>query len=213
VEEKAARLKKVQLFVFDRDHLDTGLKSTELVRVRQLGRYCLENYLLDEEILYDKVSKYAKKPLESRGKFPSILKELALNQTSALAIKDIYLKRAPESTGIRKSDFEGRTVEDAAEILAGRLEIAKPVFDEFDRPSWVDAFVTDVNARKSQIDDEWSIKWEETCSGKKLIQDLYRRYEISIKQVEFKKEIIKVMAERKADDWRIINDLLVSGLR
>lgn len=211
-EERANRLKKVQFFVFDHDRVTTGLKSSDLVRVKQLNRYCLENYLINTDILYDIVSAHAKNTVESRGKFPSILEELALSQTTALAIKDVYASIVPESPGLRKSDVDNKSIPEAAEILADRLGSAKEVLDNFDRTSWISDFVSRVSQKKVQLETEWKSKWIETCSGKQLIQDLYRRYQISVKQVEFKKEIIKRMADAKTDDWRIINDLLTSGV-
>ncbi len=76
-EEKRGRLKKLQLFILDGDRKPTGLNPSNLVRVRQLKRYCIENYLLNDNVLYDIVHQNASKDAGSRGAFPAKLEQLA----------------------------------------------------------------------------------------------------------------------------------------
>jgi hypothetical protein len=214
-EEKSGRLRKGQLFVLDRDRQPTALRSSVLVKVRQLNRYCIENYLLDADIIYDMVSSHAKNKasVDSRGKFPSVIEELAFSQTSGIAMKDVYSTLVPESPGMRVDDFKGKTIEETAEVLSGRLGRIRAALADLDSDKWRAKFVDLCIKRKADIDGEWRSSWKDLCSGKDLIDDLYVRYEISMKKVEFKKEIIRRMAATATDDWRVINDLLASGLK
>ncbi len=55
VEEIRNILTKPQIFLFDLDNAPTDLKSSTLIIVQQWDRYCLENYLIDENILFDMI--------------------------------------------------------------------------------------------------------------------------------------------------------------
>jgi hypothetical protein len=212
-EEAAGRLQKVQLFILDNDRVQTTLKPSPFVRVHQHERYCLENYLLDADIIYDLLSAHATKPVESRGTFPRGLEDLALSQTAEQSMRQVYGEMAPESPGMRTEDCKDKSFSEAAAILSGRLAGIKGALEMFDKGSWESEFVAKCGQRKSELDTEWRAKWKTVSNGKKIIDDLYVRYQISMKKLEFKKQIIVKMAEKSTDDWRIISDVLVTGLK
>jgi len=99
--EKKGLLDTCHAFLFDRDKIICKLSSTEKVKVKQWERYCIENYLLDPEILFDvmKDALQDQGTLGSRGDFSKRLKDLSgtvLRKTIAL---EKYHARFPPELG------------------------------------------------------------------------------------------------------------------
>jgi predicted ATPase len=209
-EEKSGKLRKVQLFILDNDREKMSLKSTDLVKVKQLNRYCIENFLINADIMYDLIltHKGKDKPLESRGAFSGALKEIAFLQIPEIVMKIVYPALSPESPGIRNKDCEGRNFEIAADILLERLNVIKAFSLTFDQSKWKADFISACRAQQGELEVEWASKWITQCSGKVLIDDLYVRYEIHLKKVEFKKAIIKKMAEQATEEWNTLYGFL-----
>lgn len=80
--ERKGELDTPKCFIFDRDNMPTELSSTKLVKVLQWKRKCLENYLIDEKIIYDvlKAPDISKKSIVARGEVPEIFKRIATSQ-------------------------------------------------------------------------------------------------------------------------------------
>ncbi|MCF6156722.1 MAG: recombinase RecF [Candidatus Brocadia sp.] len=77
--ERKGELDKLNCFIFDLDRRPENLASTNLVRVLQWDRYCLENYLLDRKVLYDELTDNGVN-IGSRGSFEQRIAELAISQ-------------------------------------------------------------------------------------------------------------------------------------
>jgi hypothetical protein len=212
-QEKAGKLTKRQLFILDGDRRATTLSSTRLVRIHQLKRYCIENFLLNENIVFDLVTSHAKKPVESRGQFPATLKELALAQTREVAIWETYVAKNLQPKGLRREQFADKEAKHVATEIANDLAESSQRLNGFDPKSWIDEFVNAADVRERELRQLWASNWKEPCNGKTLIDALYVRYEIAMKKTEFKKEIIRRMAAEKSDDWRILNDVLMTELQ
>ena len=67
--ESEGQKENISYFLFDHDRQPTKLSSTLKVRVGQWDRYCIENYLLEPEILFDVIRS------EKHKSFPSTLGE------------------------------------------------------------------------------------------------------------------------------------------
>lgn len=211
-QERNGLLTKVQLFILDNDRNPTGIKSSPLVRIVQLKRYCIENYLLNENMLFDLLKVHAKNDVESRGAFPKILEELALSQTAELAIWDTYVAMMPKPLGLRRQEVRQKGFDQVAGILATQLQEIRATVGTINAVVWERAFIEGCNSAQERLNQEWSAKWRDLCNGKQLIDDLYIKYQISMRKLEFKKEIIKRMAAEKTDDWRVLEQVLSSEL-
>ncbi|WP_206237964.1 ATP-dependent nuclease [Novosphingobium terrae] len=211
-QEKNGNLTKKQLFIFDRDRNISDLKSSNLVKVYQLERYCIENYLLDEEILFDVISEKSGHPPESRGSFSQQLEEIAIRQLDSHVIASVYNKFEPENAGLRPKEIQLKTIPDAAKILWQRIEKLKDDVTALEETTWVDAFVAECERAHSEFEATWKTDWKKVASGKILIDDLYKEYEIKMSKSEFKKTIISVMSTRKTETWRSINSVLIEYL-
>jgi predicted ATPase len=77
VERKGTKLSP-RYFIFDRDGLPTGLSNSETVKVLQWDRRCLENYLIDFDVLTDllKDPDIVRDPFPNQGEVSRIFREL-----------------------------------------------------------------------------------------------------------------------------------------
>jgi hypothetical protein len=68
--ETKGEIDTLKCFIFDLDQAPTSLVSSRMVKVLQWKRRCLENYLIDEKIIYDLLSdkEISKDRIENRGK-------------------------------------------------------------------------------------------------------------------------------------------------
>jgi hypothetical protein len=153
-QETKGRLKKRQLFILDGDRKPTQLKPSPLVRVHQLKRYCLENYLLEDDFLFDLISSHAKKNIGSRGSFPITLKEIALSQTTQVAIWETYLQWDLEPKGLRREEFDNATPADVAQKLSQNLAQAKTGLASFDPAKWATDFADACRMRDEALKQE-----------------------------------------------------------
>lgn len=212
-QEKVGRLNKVQLFLMDNDRRPTKLRSSKLVHVQQLERYCIENYLIEDDLLFDLVSAHAKNRVCSRGAFPSELKLLALTQTRELAIWETYREQNLQPSGLKRDEFRNKNAEEVARLLAEKLSATKSSLADYEPERWMATFADQSQAREAVLKADWEDRWRDLCDGKALIDALYVKYEISMKKVEFKKDVIRRMAAKKTDGWRVLDQMLSQGLQ
>ena len=104
------------------DNKPSALTNSQRVRVLQWDRYCLENYLLDEDVMF-----YVLKGMwRTADQFPAVvsndLKDIALSQITEMTIRAVYKRIEPENAGLRFLDSTNGSLSEIAGILAKRLE-------------------------------------------------------------------------------------------
>jgi len=211
--ERDDKLERKQLFLFDRDRSVTNLSSSDLIKVHQLERYCIENYLLDDTILFDAISAHSNKFSESRGTFPKLLEEIALSQLSKFVITKTYSSLEPENGGMRAKEINQLNFDDAACVLWERLSKIQEQVKELDKDSWISNFTQLCSAEKTSAETAWLSDWRKLASGKEIFDELYVRFEIRMKKVEFKKLIMNQMKEKQTDTWRVLHSILDTELK
>lgn len=210
--ERRNEINKMTLAILDLDTAPTTLQGTTLVRVLQWDRYCLENYLLEPNILFDLVSELATRKPESRGSFTANLKELAMGQLTDIAVRSVYEGMTPDNPGIRSGEVAGKSVEEISRILAIRLAEIKRQTSNIETDQWCDSFQKNANKLRNDLEAKWQTDWPKQCNGKRLLQDLYRKFEINIDSLTFKKRIIRHMRNDKTDLWHIVESRLRGSL-
>lgn len=211
--EQQGRLEKNQLFIFDADRKTSKLQSTELVKVYQLERYCIENYLLDETILFDIISENAKNRPESRGSFSETLEHLALGQLDSYVVTKVYQGLEPDNAGIRPKEIHQRTFEEASEALWVRIQSIRDGVAQLDATEWKASFLSSCETMKQSLEPQWRSNWKALANGKQIIDDLYAMFEINMKKVDFKRAVMARMAEQKTDTWRVLYSVLSQELQ
>jgi energy-coupling factor transporter ATP-binding protein EcfA2 len=211
-QEKKGNLKKLQVFVIDNDGILTKLRNSLLVKIIQWEKRNIENYLIDDDILFDLVTSHANKPIESRGSFPESLKTIALRQIENLSIRDTCGKLLPKSLSVDNKLLGSGPAESIAKELVRRVDRLKDELASFEPEKWKNDFVLTNAEIKLQLEDEWKTDWRDRCDGKKLIDDLYIKYEIALKKTEFKRQIMATMRKEKTSNWRSIDEKITEAL-
>ncbi|WP_058187940.1 AAA family ATPase [Terracidiphilus gabretensis] len=192
--EKNGQKENISYFLFDRDRKLTGLSSSKKVKVKQWHRYCLENYLIEQEILFDLLNggefKTDKTPTnlgEAFARFANVAKK----QLREIVIEDVYADFAFDGVGMRKKDRDGKSFVQAADILFGRIEAVKNQLSPITEADWKKQFIAKCDALVAQREQEWNSNWIEKCSGKQFISDLYPEFELKKSPALLKKRLLQ----------------------
>lgn len=201
-------------FIFDRDEMPTGLRSSRFVKVLQWERRCLENYLLDFDVLADLLMNgdVVKSPLTSVGEVQKTLKDLALAQIDDLVAKQVYLGYRYIDPGVRANEIQGKEIAAIADTLAARLLDIKQQFLDIERDVWKDNFVHQCNEMRERLRAEWNLKWVTECDGKRLFSDLCQKVQPKSGPKKFKSRVITEMRLKPSENWRTMGGLITDLL-
>ncbi|USA42356.1 AAA family ATPase [Spongiibacter taiwanensis] len=209
--ETEGKLDRLHCFIFDRDRKPTSLQSTKLVKVIQWDRYCLENYLLSPQILYDTIKSESNAALPDRGTFQTDIKALANSQIDRLAITAAYSKMRPDTPALKKDDFRENIAETSSRMFEKLqtlvLETQKSLTE-----NWKENFITNASKIKRELTEDWILSWQDECSGKELINEICKKYNVNIDRREFKKAAFRRMKEKNSQEWQKISDMLIQHL-
>jgi len=206
--ESRGELDRLNSFIFDRDRRPSKVQSTRFVKVLQWDRYCIENYLTDESILFEVLNRYCSEKPESKGALRADLKEMAIAQTGDEAIRKSYIPREPENCGIRPKEVFGKSAVEAAELLFARLERSRESLEALQRESWIANFVQVCDETAKAMRAEWDDSWRKECNAKRLFKDIQARYQAKISTGFLTAEVMKEMRVRQTDDWKVLQTLI-----
>ena len=214
--ETSGQIDTPHCFILDNDRRPASYTNSKLVRVAQWERYCFENYLLEEDPLYDvlKEEGFIEPKEVSRTDLRQLLVSKAMGQIVEVAVKEVYAGFEPENPGLRSKEIATTTDPVAiAQLLAARLEKLKQQLGSFDRDGWVARFSTDVAARVSVLQKEWESGWRHQCDGKRVLMALYEAYKIKIGPLALKTKIIRRLREEKKEPWAVVDSVLDNLLK
>lgn len=210
--ERKSELEKLNCFIFDMDRAPTDVSSTDMVRVLQWDRYCLENYLVGRKLLFDELTESGVPDLGSRGTFERRIVELALGQLNEVVAKEVYSTLEPENPGLRSSDVANKSYENIAETLSARLEGIHASLQSFERDKWMKEFVDECNSKHSELEEKWREDWVRLCSGKRLIDSIYQEYTIRINKFDLKRRLSRRMRQEESEEWTLIRSKIRDAL-
>ena len=210
--EKRGELDKLSCFIFDLDRSPSGTKSSVLVRVLQWDRYCLENYLIGRKLLFDELTESGVRDLGSRGTFEKRVTDLALEQLIEVVARKIYAEMEPDNPGLRPSEIERKSYTEIAAVLAGRLARIRSSLENFDQDKWGTNFISKCDALHASLKGEWADNWMKVCSGKRLIDDLYKEYTVRLSKFDFKRRLAKRMKNEQTEDWTLVKSKIRDAL-
>lgn len=173
-EAKGAK-ENISYFLFDHDNRPTNLVGTSKVVLSQWDRYCLENYLLETDIIYDVIGKEfsPKKWPNSIAEATQIFAEVAALQLKPMAIEEVFRGCGFQEVRLKKEDKKA-SFEEAATALSGKIEYSKLQLAAFDPAAWAPDFIQKCEAVVSMRKQEWANSWQSRCNGKIFIRDLYQ---------------------------------------
>ena len=190
-------------FILDLDDEPTTIASSKSVRVLQWTRRCLENYLIDLEILTKLLmdEEVVHAPLRNEGEVRRLLTKLALSQLRDVAIRSLYAERGFVSLGLRKEDLGPQSTETVARALAERIQSAKAKLESFEANAWPQTFVSAVELKTAELEKTWESNWVPLCDGKRLLIDLSKELTLRMSQKKFKLRLMKEMALARTPNW------------
>lgn len=197
-------------FIFDRDEMPTGLRSSKFVKVLQWERRCLENYLLDIDVLADLLmnSEIVKNPLTSLGEVQKTLRDLAFSQIDDFIAKRVYLGYRYIDPGIRANEIQGKDIGAIGDTLFARLLDIKQQFAAIDESTWKREFQLQCDDERQRLRAEWELKWMAECDGKRLFNELCQQVQPKNGPRKFKIRVITEMRLKPSENWRMISGLL-----
>jgi predicted ATPase len=208
--EKAGDKLSRRYFIFDRDDAPTGLHDSEAIRTLQWDRRCLENYLIDMDVLTDllKNGEVVRAPLVNQADVFRTVKNLAMSQLIEFSARQVYNSYEFEDPGLRRQDIEGRSLDEISIGLFDRLQKSRSKLELVDPGSWRDEFKVACEKRKAELEPIWDAKWIDLCDGKRLFADLAQRLTLRMHVQKFKKRIMVEMRLASTATWRGIESLL-----
>lgn len=219
VEKTAKRLQELEsrgekvspiFIILDKDDELTDIKNSEAVRVLQWERRCMENYLIDLDVITEllKQTDLTKTPMSNQGEVSNLLRTLALAQLDAIAAKEVYQSFDYKNPLLRAEDVEKKSLDEIASSLFTRLSLAKNSLQFQSEEEWKMDFIKRCDAKKQELEEVWNTKWKELCDGKRLFEDFQKKGILKIPLSQFKRKIIQQMKSVSSENWRLVESLL-----
>ena len=201
------------LFIFDKDKAPSNLRNSETARFIQWNRYCIENYMIDPEILTAllKDPDLVRTPIPNQGTLTNILRQIAMSQLNGHVAASVYKKFGYRSPTYRAEDLDGASLEEIAAALFARFSEARSSLNRYSDEDWKHQFVRLCNEERATLEPIWDGSWRELCNGKRLFSDLHKKANLRVPLRAFKRRIIQSMRVAQSDDWRAM-DSLIRGL-
>lgn len=184
-------------FIFDRDESVTKLADSAAIHVLQWSRYCLENYLIDVDVIGALLQskEYVVTPLKTQGDAAALLKRLAMCQIDGRAAKSVYAEMNYQSPGLRMSEIKGASLNEIADGLCHRLVEIKMQLSSLEEASWKSDFIKKCEEKKGEIEKIWDSNWLTECSGKQLFSDLQTTIQLKCSLLKFKRDVLMRMSQ------------------
>jgi AAA15 family ATPase/GTPase len=203
--DKTGKAENTALFIFDRDSNPTVLQSTKHVKIRQWGRYCLENYLIEPDILYDTV----KNDLKPKN-WPATYSEasdlfisLAKRQLRGRIVEETFKSLNMQDVRLRTEDKKESFAEAAASLFA-KLELLREQVVSAEKDAWVSAFITRCEKQFEAEDADWTKNWIDKCSGKQFLIDVYSHAMPKADITMFKRSLLTAHKLRISQSWQLL---------
>lgn len=208
-EKKGTRLSP-RYFIFDRDDAPSTIKDSAAVKVLQWDRRCLENYLIDLDILTEllKDGDVVRDPLPNQGEVSRLVRELAMSQIDEFVAREIYATYKFDDPNFRSPEIRGKNLAAIADALAGRLGKIKAQMMPVEEAEWRATFINQCGAVREQKQLVWEARWPEVCDGKRLFSDLFRQLAFKLSLNKFKRRVMLGMRSTPTANWRSIESLL-----
>lgn len=204
--ESEGQKENISYFIFDHDRQPTKLSNTQKVRVGQWDRYCIENYLLEPEILFDVIRNEKHKSFPTTlGEAEQLFRDLARRQLQYQTAREVYQSYSyldSWSKDVGRDVAQAKDFRDAATVLLKRLESMRSQMSAIISASWPDEFVEKCTQAFAEQESVWRSTWQAKCSGKKFFRDLYVECKITPDPLILKRRILKECRFNNTASWK-----------
>lgn len=203
----------LRTFIFDRDNRHVNLRDSNTVRIKQLDRYCIENYLIDLDVLGDALLNpdYCR-PLSDISVAKARIKELAFSQIDRRALLNTIKALVPKIEENSLKNFTSGAIRQVAEKILH--QIASLYSDVLNKnpATWLDEFSEYYSSERSDLEQSWTTKWQIECDGKQLFEDIYSGMQPRIKKRKFKKEVMRDVKDKETVGYRELRNIIQSSV-
>jgi hypothetical protein len=205
----------LKCFIFDLDRMPTSLVSTRMIKVLQWKRRTLENYLIEDKIIYDLFNdqEISKQKIDNRGEVQAVFKRIAVSQLQEAVATDVYNGMSYESPGLRPREIVGKSYSEMAEVLFSRLGVLKGQICGLAEADWKKTFSVECETEHHRRQVVWDSEWLTLCDGKRFFRDLHQLYGVKVSPIKLKKMIVERMQREQTDAWVLVEKLLIEGLK
>ncbi|MCA1376225.1 MULTISPECIES: AAA family ATPase [unclassified Bradyrhizobium] len=203
-------------FLFDHDRQPTSLTDSTHVRLRQLKRFCLENYLLEPEIITDlsREKEFADSPLQNVTETTQKMKALAMEQLNSVAAREVFKQFELESICFDMKQLD-RDAGNAAPALLSQIGLIVSKLSGFKPGEFEVEYRKRFDAKVAELAARWDDKWRDQCDGKRLLEDMRRDKYIKGDLLKLKRRIAIEMRLRSTEAYNaltgILTDLIASA--
>jgi len=203
---------KRQLFIIDGDRKKTELKTIGDIHVLQWSKYCFENYLIDDRVLFNIIAENTKADIGSRAEFASTIRELAFGQITNIAIRQAYAEIEPENTGLRPSEMKNKTTAEFVEVLWQRIALIVLQTANLNKSDWVAKLTKRAAEIEAKLNSDWTESWKSDADGKLLLEEIFQKYSVNVDRLAMKRKIVKAMKAEGTENWQTVRALISAEL-
>lgn len=197
-------------FIFDLDRKPTSLNNTMHVKLYQLDRYCLENYLLDCEILTDisRNSIFSDMPKNNTTDMRDILKDFAMEQLNEFVARSVFKDLGMENISFNMSVMKHHTPEKIAAALHSNIDEINATLASISGSGFETTFITLFNEKRSQLESDWENNWLKLSNGKLILENMRIAGHLKGDLLRLKKAVIEKMSAMRTPDYRLLESSL-----
>ena len=201
-------------FVFDLDRKPTSLRDSEHVRLLQLDRYCLENFLLDVDILTDlsRNRDFSDAPKRTPTEMSDAMKSLAMAQLDEHVARLVFKDMELEKVGFDMGSVRRPSAVAIAAALGSEIERMRELFRVLTERGFDANFVRQFDINKAELSPVWDEEWQALCNGKQLLEDLRKGGHFKGDLLKLKKAVIARMRGDRTDGYKSLDRMLRSLL-
>ena len=212
--EKAGEDIGRHFFIFDHDRKQTLFSNTNHVRVLQLERFCLENYLLDEEILTDlsRDKDLSSMPQGTITEMSKLIERLAIEQLDEFVARKVFVKMGLEAVCFNMNLLRANSSLGVAAALKHQINNITFRLSALN-PDFEDSFTREYNVERSEESQIWKNRWKELCDGKKVFEALRRDNVFKGDLQRLKRRVVAEMRVKQTETWHALQDMITSLLK
>lgn len=197
-------------FIFDHDGRPANFSNSEHVRILQLDRFCLENYLLDNEIITDlsRNRRFSDRELSNVTETRNILREIALEQVSDVAARSVFKELGLEGICFDMNAVSNQDPRSVASDLMKQIDAIKNIIASIESRGFQGEFERLYIKKRKEIFEQWGDEWCKVCNGKRLFESLRLKGYVKGDLLSLKKQIANEMSVRQTETWRSLESFL-----
>jgi len=215
--EARGQVSTLNCFIFDLDNLPTELPSTPFVRVNQWKRRCIENYLINEKVIYDVLrdDEMSRDKIEQRGEVRATLEKIALGQLNDTIAEIVYKEqRLFEIPGPpSRRELYGKSFAESASLLFDRVSRIQRQVGGLREPDWRAEFERKCQDKRAELLPRWQEDWVALCDGKRFFRDLHSQFGVRVAPARLKVRIMERLARDGAEEWVVVESFLKEALK